>query len=291
MSAPCYKQTRRDKSSYLLRSVETDEHERLDTQHRMNLHMMHQNILHPSIPKNFERVADIATGNGTWLFDLIKARKEDPESSNTKTRYHGFDISPALFPKENHPALSSADLDFSRHDFYKPFPEEHIGQYDLVHARHLSLAVPIPDLDLAVKNITSLLKPGGHIQWEEYDYRDQLANCPPSKMTDTWHVILAWVADHGYSMTFSSAVHDAVKAAGLDMIEQRQFTTGGLPFCEDHRMTLLYAFDTGIPRRCLKAQGGSDEEVEGIVGECLEEWESGVLLDYYLSRVVARKGD
>lgn len=92
----------------------------------------------------------------TWLYDIREARKKDTESSPPSTKYHGFDISPDLFPKPGSPR-KVADIDFTAHDFYKPFPEEHIGKYDLVHARHLILAVEGADLIPATKHITSLL--------------------------------------------------------------------------------------------------------------------------------------
>ncbi|CBF80663.1 hypothetical protein AN8492.2 [Aspergillus nidulans FGSC A4] len=196
-SAPSLTQTMR-KSDYLLKASEADENERLDIQHRLLLHMMHQKLLHPDIPERFERVADIATGNGDWLFELKKVAESEP--STTQTKYHGFDISSSLFPKLE----SVANIDFSVHDFYKPFPEEHIGKYDLVHARHLVLAVRKSSLPTAVDNISSLLKPGGYIQWEEYDFADQLAACPPCKMTSNWEAVFDWIVQRGYSLTFSS---------------------------------------------------------------------------------------
>ncbi|KAL4990730.1 S-adenosyl-L-methionine-dependent methyltransferase [Aspergillus falconensis] len=287
MSAPSFTQTMK-KSEYLLRASEADENERLDIQHRLLLHMMRQNLLHPEIPKGFERVADIATGNGDWLFELKNARKEsksEPESITAQARYHGFDISPSLFPKLE----STADIDFSVHDFYKPFPKEHLGKYDLVHARHLVLAVKKSHLQTAVDNISCLLKPGGYIQWEEYDFADQLAACPPCKMTSSWEVVFDWIVQRGYSLTFSSDVRDALASSGLEIVERKQFSTKGLPVSEDHRLTLLHAFYTGVPKLCWKAKGKSDEEVEQIMTGCFEEWERGVLLDYYFSRVVARR--
>ncbi|KAL4784999.1 hypothetical protein BJX76DRAFT_325751 [Aspergillus varians] len=287
--APSFAQARRETSSYLLKAVETDENERLDIQHRMNIHMMHQSLLHPSIPKNIGHVADIATGNGTWLRDLKKARNEAPTSTTTSTKYHGFDISPALFPMQDSPQ-SVADIDFSVHDFYSPFPDEHIGKYDLVHARHLVLAVQGDRaLTTAVKNITSLLKPGGHIQWEEYDFQYQLEKCTSGTMGSTWHIILNWVAERGYSLTFADSVQDELAATGLEVVEKKRFGTEGLPLSEDHRLTLIHSFWTGVPKHCLKVNGKSEEEAEAIVASCLEELERGVLLDYYMSRVVARR--
>ncbi|KAL4751074.1 hypothetical protein BDW72DRAFT_174651 [Aspergillus terricola var. indicus] len=286
-SAPSFTQMMR-KSDYLLKASEADENERLDIQHRLLMQMMHQKLLHPDIPKRFERVADIATGNGDWLLELKRACEEansEPGSSTTQTKYHGFDISPSLFPRLE----SVANIDFSVHDFYKPFPKEHIGQYDLVHARHLVLAVQKSALKAAVENISSLLKPGGYIQWEEYDFADQLAACSPCKMTSNWEVVFDWIVQRGYSLTFSSDVRDALASTGLEIVERRQFSTKGLPVSEDHRLTLLYAFHTGVPKLCWKAKGKSDEEIELIMAGCLEEWKRGVLLDYYFSRVVAKR--
>ncbi|KAL4963971.1 class I SAM-dependent methyltransferase [Aspergillus stella-maris] len=281
-------QTRQAKSDYLLKAVETDENERLDIQHRMIQTMMGQQLLHPDIPTNFERVADVATGNGTWLYDLKKAlRKSGKEIPGTK--YHGFDISSTLFPKQDSPQKSSADVDFTAHDFYKPFPEEHLGKYDIVHARLLVLAIQLPDLKLAIENIMGLLKPGGYIQWEEYDFADQLARAPSCTMASTWDTILNWIAERGYSLTFTDSLTETLSSCGLEITERKQFSTKGLPFSEDHKLTLLYAFYTGVPKVCLKIRGKTDEEIETIVKRCLEEWEGGLLIDYYLSRVTARK--
>ncbi|KAL4946570.1 hypothetical protein BDV06DRAFT_208671 [Aspergillus oleicola] len=281
-------QTKQAKSDYLLKAVETDENERLNIQHRMIQNMMSQQLLHHDIPTNFERVADVATGNGTWLYDLKKAlRREGKETPGTK--YHGFDISPSLFPKQDTPQKSTADVDFTTHDFYKAFPEEHTGKYDVVHARLLVLAITVPDLKLAIENIMSLLKPGGYIQWEEYDFADQLAASPACTMASTWDTILHWIAERGYSLTFTDSLISTLSSCGLDIVERKQFTTKGLPFSEDHKLTLLYAFYTGVPKVCLKMKGKSDVEIESIVKRCLEEWEGGLLIDYYLSRVVARK--
>lgn len=135
----------------------------------MLIHMMNKRMLHPEVPKNLEHVADIATGNGyafwqgstsiadaprNWIFDLKQSREGDPEA-NANTKYHGWDISPDLFPKLD--SAKVADVDFSLHDFYKPFPEDQIGKYDLVHVRHLVLAIQGSDLKVAVQNICSLL--------------------------------------------------------------------------------------------------------------------------------------
>ncbi|KAL4804705.1 hypothetical protein BDV18DRAFT_161797 [Aspergillus unguis] len=285
---PASAQAIREKSSYLLKASQADENERLNIQHRLLIHMMEQKMVHPDTPKKLERVADVATGNGNWLFDFKKSRAKDSES-NTDTKYTGFDITPDLFPKPDSPNV--ADMDFSVQDIFKPFPEDHVGTYDLVHVRNLVLAVKDEDLKTALQNISSLLKPGGYLQWEEYDFADQLAACPPSIMASTWEVVLNWIAGRGYSLSFSKNITAGISSpdSGLDLVEAKQFTTKGLPFTEDHRLTLLHAFYTGVPRLCWKAKGKSDEEAAKVEDDCFQEWESGVLLDYYLTRITARK--
>ncbi|KAL3458278.1 hypothetical protein BJX64DRAFT_266910 [Aspergillus heterothallicus] len=286
MASPRFSQPVRQKSNYLLRAVETDEKQRLDIQHRMNLHMLGHKMIHPEIPKNLERVADVATGNGTWIFDLIKYRKENSGSGNTK--YNGFDISDSLFPAPE--TAKALDIDFSTQNFFEPFPEEHVGKYDLVHARHLVLTIRgAADLKLALENISSLLKPGGYLQLEEYDFQTQIDSCPPAFLAGTWKIIFEWVKNSGYSLDFPDDVHDVVSSLGLELIDKKQYSTSGLPFCEDHRLTQLFAYYTGVPRMCWKSKGKADEEIEQIIDKCLEELEQGILVDYFMTQIVARK--
>ena len=50
-----------------------------------------------------------------------------------------------------------------------PAPEEH-GQYDVVHVRLLVAGMNSTDWDVAVRNLTQLLRPGGALQWEECNF-------------------------------------------------------------------------------------------------------------------------
>jgi hypothetical protein len=48
-----------------------------------------------------------------------------------------------------------------------PFPESEIGSYDIVAVRFVSVAATRKEWILAVKNLMTLLKPGGWLQWIE----------------------------------------------------------------------------------------------------------------------------
>ena len=78
-----------------------------------------------SLPEN-PTIADVATGTGIFLLDLAK---ELP----TASEFHGFDISPAQFPKAHVPT----NVQFHVTDAKKPFPPEFHEKFDVVHLRLL----------------------------------------------------------------------------------------------------------------------------------------------------------
>lgn len=86
--------------------------------------------------------------NSIWLKDVSKVLDPEPQSP---VYYHGFDISSQQFPK------MQENIQFSVHDITKPFPEEHLGRYDLVHVRLLVAAIDESDYKLAVANIDAIL--------------------------------------------------------------------------------------------------------------------------------------
>ncbi|KAF4964598.1 hypothetical protein FSARC_7504 [Fusarium sarcochroum] len=102
-------------------------------------------------------IADVGAGTGVWLRDFA------PEVSSD-ARLDGYDIDESKFlPSENLP--SNVKLYFG--DVFKPFPQELIGQYDLVHVRLLMVALKADEWEPAARNLKTLLKPGGYILWDE----------------------------------------------------------------------------------------------------------------------------
>ncbi|KAM0560105.1 hypothetical protein ACHAPJ_004065 [Fusarium lateritium] len=102
-------------------------------------------------------VADVGTGTGIWLRDFA------PELSGD-ARLDGYDIDGSKFlPPGDLP--SNVKLDFG--DVFEPFPQELIGQYDLVHVRLLMVALKTDEWEPAARNLRTLLRPGGYILWDE----------------------------------------------------------------------------------------------------------------------------
>lgn len=116
------------------------------------------------------RIADIGTGTASWLVDL--GTQLPPAST-----LHGFDINAATFP----PAETlPPNVSLQEANAVEPFPEEHLGSYDLVHARLLMYGIKKDQWELVAKNLASLLKPGGWLLWEETGYSSWVS-LPPSR--------------------------------------------------------------------------------------------------------------
>lgn len=162
-------------SPYMLAHLQNDiaETRRLEIQHEhMRDTFCDGHRLHPSIPAEVAEdgtVADVGTGTGIWLLDLMSGRRDASyPRRDDEARYIGFDISTERFPRENLPGV-----EFVQHDATKPFPQQYHGYFDIVHLRLLVYAITAEDLPRVVANVTQLLKPGGYLDWYEADNRDQ----------------------------------------------------------------------------------------------------------------------
>lgn len=119
-------------------------------------------LLHPNITKsipNNAKIADTGTGTGIWLLELAS------KLPSTCT-FVGYDISSDQYP----PASSlPSNLSLRRQSTLDPFPESEKGTYDIVACRAMVTVLEKEQWKLALQNIVSLLKPGGWIQWVDFD--------------------------------------------------------------------------------------------------------------------------
>ncbi|KAK0507361.1 hypothetical protein JMJ35_010399 [Cladonia borealis] len=122
-------------------------------------------LTHPSILLDSEclRIADVGTGTGIWLFDLAKYLLPS-------TQLDGFDISSAGYP---HESWLPNNVSLKTWNAFEEPHESYLGRYDLVHLRLFQIAIDNNDPSLLLQNCIKLLKPGGVIQWEEYDLNAQ----------------------------------------------------------------------------------------------------------------------
>ncbi|KAI0404999.1 hypothetical protein F4802DRAFT_615172 [Xylaria palmicola] len=105
-------------------------------------------------------LADLATGTGIWLFDLLNS----PEVSGLDFQYRGFDISRALFP---HEAWLPKNLVLSTSNLLEEPPKSLHGQFDVVHLRLVLSLVGSGSPKPIIQHIKMLLS--GYLQWDELD--------------------------------------------------------------------------------------------------------------------------
>ena len=100
---------------------------------------------------------DVGTGTGVWPLAIAALHPQ----------WHcmGTDVSSDQFP----PLESlGPNVKLQVSDLRESFPKAMLGHFDVVHARLLLLAMEDQHAwTVAVNNLSTLLKPGGWLQWEE----------------------------------------------------------------------------------------------------------------------------
>ncbi|KAM7212793.1 S-adenosyl-L-methionine-dependent methyltransferase [Rhypophila decipiens] len=141
--------------------------ERLDEQHIFTTKTLGF-LIHPNIISSLSsldrpgddtpdlKVADIGTGTGIWLLDVAKTYP------SLCDQLVGFDVTCSCFPS---PGELPSNITFKIQDMHQPFPESEIGTYDIVAVRFVSSATSRVEWELTAKNLMTLLKPGGWLQW------------------------------------------------------------------------------------------------------------------------------
>lgn len=116
--------------------------------------------LHPDIVplRAGARVADLATGSGIWITEFAERFPS--------TECHGFDISDIMYPANG---TLPANVQLHLANVKQPFEERWLGAFDVVHIRYLLAAMSINDWSNVLRNVVTLLKPGGWLQWVEND--------------------------------------------------------------------------------------------------------------------------
>ncbi|KAH8589795.1 hypothetical protein B0O99DRAFT_636249 [Bisporella sp. PMI_857] len=171
--------------------------------------------LNPKIPrdKKFLKVADIATGTGIWLLDLHS--QLDP---STKTELVGFDTDITQSgPKEWFPE----NFSLRKWSVFDDVPDDLVGTFDIVNVRLIVFVIeedPAPVL----RNLTKLLKPGGHLQWCEIDLESQhVETISPDVPTDCLQAVqnLTVLKNTRLLPTWVRTLKQTFEAEGLEAVE------------------------------------------------------------------------
>ncbi|RDW58235.1 hypothetical protein BP6252_13646 [Coleophoma cylindrospora] len=181
---------------------------RLNNQHEVLIHVIDHKILHAPInPSSTTRIADVGTGTGVWLNGISVYLDATPTENGQTREYSGFDISASHFP----PTYPS-NFHYEIQDILKPFPEALRGKYDLVHVRLLVAALPQGSMKTVVENLTSLLSPGGWMQWDELDSETWGGRVPSSHVKQMYEVIQKYLVHKNMERHIPAAFYEAAKS-------------------------------------------------------------------------------
>ncbi|EED20068.1 conserved hypothetical protein [Talaromyces stipitatus ATCC 10500] len=114
--------------------------------------------IHPSVPTNLGRIADVACGTALWLIDVSR---RFPHS-----QLDGLDIDLTQAP---HPKWLPSNIHLQSWDIFTDVPAGLKAKYDLVHVRLLVLVLSGLDPMPVLHHFFQLVKPGGYLQWDELD--------------------------------------------------------------------------------------------------------------------------
>ncbi|KAF2260597.1 hypothetical protein CC78DRAFT_431409, partial [Lojkania enalia] len=134
-------------------------------------------LLHPSIPTSKEnlRVAEIGVGTCIWMIELARYLP-------TSAQLDGFDISFVQCPPKD---WLCPNIAWIEHDVFSEPPTELHEKYDVIHIQLFITILrdgnPVPML----QNLMKMLKPGGYIQWGEWDFNSweilRTSSAPPQE--------------------------------------------------------------------------------------------------------------
>lgn len=119
-------------------------------------------LLHPTIsppPGGIARALDIGCGNAAWLIEL--------SSQLPAANLVGIDLLPGSFP---HKSFLPENVVLHKFDiFTDSFPPGFAASFDVINVRALATVLPDCDPKLLLEKVSSLLKPGGFLQWVDSD--------------------------------------------------------------------------------------------------------------------------
>ncbi|PYI03762.1 hypothetical protein BO78DRAFT_431819 [Aspergillus sclerotiicarbonarius CBS 121057] len=265
-----------------------EECERLNGQHRMFLKLVKDNILDPSISKDgLKAVADIGAGTGIWLQDVEKLFAKD-----SIPYLHGFDISNDHFPER------SETLELSVHNALDEFPPEHINRYDLVHVRFFIVSIREDQYAQAIKNLLSLIKPGGYLQWEEIDYGKsfRVLEKEEPRLQDAVDIYKGYFESGSFSIHAPDVIEQACNTAGLNLINQSWYNTAMASaeqaadimswFLQIYQLVMRTAYrDLGLLDTEENVQAAVKGQVEMLKGS----FDKGVVPDVMFCRILYQK--
>ncbi|KAI1371658.1 S-adenosyl-L-methionine-dependent methyltransferase [Hypoxylon crocopeplum] len=247
-------------------------------------------ILHPSITSvllpapSTPHIADIGTGTGIFL---VRLHQTYPSAV-----LDGFDISSTLYPP---PESLPPNVTLAIRDVKQPFPEEMHGKYDVVHLRLLVTAMLPEEWEPTVRNVSTLLKPGGFLQWEECDFTtcSHLRGGVSSRVETARSMANAFINALRERFEYGwNTLPGHMEAAGLTSVITDMLSSDRVPSTRERltTITMSLAFRWARMMTERKAPGSmSADEVNRLEKEAYDDIKSGCYIRYNIYVICGRK--
>jgi hypothetical protein len=160
----------------------------------------------------------ILTALGTWLLDVPR------QLPTFDLELFGVDIGSSLFPPK-----SPADL--RAHDIRTPFPEswDWKGRFDVIHQRLLIWGIKVAEWPIVIKNLSTIIRPGGYIQLVEAEWIDPENPASPKTRPNLSKqaALQVWSTESfGMDINIAYKLEDLLKDAGFEDVTKVQFDHG-----------------------------------------------------------------
>jgi len=168
------------------------------------------------------------------------------------------------------------------------FPAEFHGTFDIVNVRLLVTTIAGDDWRLVAKNLVSLLKPGGWLQWQEPDgLRSITISAEDNGARKSG--LQAFIDE----ASGDSAVHDRLDypssqlegilhEAGLHSVVQDVVSSDKQPYLRYNAAIVFLQDLSGIIGSTISGEKAGQEEIHNHLRECMDDLESGAYQRYNL---------
>ncbi|MCJ1433764.1 hypothetical protein MMC27_003129 [Xylographa pallens] len=224
------------------------------------------------------RVADVGTGTGIWLLDLAK-------NLPSSAQLEGFDISSTGYPPKE---WLPSNVELRLWNVFDEPPEHMHEKYDVVHLRLFLVVVDDNDPSTILRHCLKILKPGGFLQWEEYDLHARTVVTSGSSVPKEHTQRLAdfvkrdihkWVGALPETFASYGLINTSVLRLNENLASSRMFMDVELVLAEEFAANTL---DTRGPP-------GSGDEVRKLAKAVYAEAQQGATIRHILQVVTGRK--
>ncbi|KAJ5918712.1 hypothetical protein N7454_009856 [Penicillium verhagenii] len=270
----------------MLTTVRELEHNSLNYQYYLISQLTEHELLHPSTREKIDlltpgRIADIGTGTAIWPAELAQSLPD--------WQIDGFDISGDQYPLAH---WLPSNVTLHEHDAFQPFPEEHLGKYDIINVRFFMTLLSGQNLPQLLQNVMSLLKPSGIFQWMDIDAPSVKAIGPdPTKLESTSTVATLMQTNPPDAASWITHNCDMVKPAGFEPVSWGEFRLKDIhrPIWNQCVMMGLEEMTQGLEQSGDQALLAKAEGLRALLKNLSIEFGQGASLDTTWFYLVAQK--